>query len=66
MSIYGWKTEDEARKHVKVYDKDYMDLLNDPNVEAVVVALPLHLACRGRHQGDAERKTRYHRKAHGP
>ncbi len=43
MSIYGWKTEDEARKHVKVYDKDYMDLLNDPNVEAVVIALPLHL-----------------------
>ncbi|HEX3996997.1 MAG TPA: Gfo/Idh/MocA family oxidoreductase [Pirellulales bacterium] len=43
MSMYGWKTEDEARKHIKVYDKDYMDLLNDPNVEAVVIALPLHL-----------------------
>ena len=28
---------------MKVYDKDYMDLLNDPNVEAVVIALPLHL-----------------------
>jgi predicted dehydrogenase len=43
MSIYGWKTEEEARKNVKVYDKDYLDLLNDPNVEAVVIALPLHL-----------------------
>jgi len=43
MAMYGWKDEDEARKHVKVYDKDYMDLLNDKDVEAVVVALPLHL-----------------------
>ncbi len=43
MSMYGWKDETEARKHVKVYDKDYMDLINDPNVEAVVIALPLHL-----------------------
>ena len=23
MTKYGWKTEDEARKHVKVYDQDY-------------------------------------------
>jgi predicted dehydrogenase len=43
ISIYGWKDETEARKHVTVYDKDYMDLLNDKNVEAVVIALPLHL-----------------------
>ncbi|MEX2112763.1 MAG: Gfo/Idh/MocA family oxidoreductase [Pirellulales bacterium] len=43
MTKYGWKSEDEARKHVKVYDQDYHDLLNDPNVEAVVIALPLHL-----------------------
>ena len=43
MSMYGWKTEDEAKKHVKVYKDDYMDLINDPNVEAVVIALPLHL-----------------------
>ena len=27
MKKYGWKTEDEARKHVKVYDQDYHDLL---------------------------------------
>jgi predicted dehydrogenase len=43
MTKYGWKTEDEARKHVKVYDKDYHDLIKDPAVEAVIIALPLHL-----------------------
>ncbi len=43
MTKYGWKTEDEARRNVKVYDKDYHDLLKDPNVEAIVCALPLHL-----------------------
>jgi len=43
MTKYDWKTEDEARKHVKVYDKDYHDLLADKDVEAVVIALPLHL-----------------------
>ncbi len=43
MTKYGWNSEDEARKHVKVYDKDYHDLLNDPDVEAMIIALPLHL-----------------------
>ncbi len=43
MSKYGWKTEDEARKQVKVYG-DYKDLLkNEPDIEAVIIALPLHL-----------------------
>jgi len=42
MSVYDWKTEDEARKHVKVYEQ-YQDLLKDPNVEAVICALPLFL-----------------------
>ncbi len=46
LSVYGWKTEDEARKHVKVYDASnggYEALIADPNVEAVIIALPLHL-----------------------
>ncbi|MFO0898697.1 MAG: Gfo/Idh/MocA family oxidoreductase [Pirellulales bacterium] len=44
MTKYDWKSEDEARKNVKVYDKNgYEELLDDPNVEAVVIALPLHL-----------------------
>ena len=43
MKKYGWQTEDEARTHVKVYDQYYHDLLKDPDVEAVVIALPLHL-----------------------
>jgi predicted dehydrogenase len=43
MTKYGWQTEDEARKQVKVYDKDYHDLLADKDVEAVIIALPLHL-----------------------
>lgn len=43
MTKYGWKTEDEARKNVKVYDKDYHELLADNDIEAVIIALPLHL-----------------------
>jgi predicted dehydrogenase len=43
MAKYGWSSRGEAEKHVKVYDKDYHDLLDDPNVEAVIIALPLHL-----------------------
>ncbi len=43
MAKYGWKSEDEARQNVKVYDKDYHDLLKDENVEAIIIALPLHL-----------------------
>ena len=42
MSVYDWKTEDEARQHVKVY-QDYKELLKDPNIEAVICALPLFL-----------------------
>jgi predicted dehydrogenase len=43
LAVYGWQTEQEARKHVKVYTGDYRELLKDPAVEAVVIALPLHL-----------------------
>ena len=42
MKKYDWKSEDEARKHVKVYGP-YEELLDDPDIEAVVIALPLHL-----------------------
>jgi predicted dehydrogenase len=34
-----------AEKEIKVYD-DYKKLLEDPNIEAVVIALPLHLHAR--------------------
>lgn len=43
MTKYGWKSEDEARRNVKVYDEDYHELLANPDVEAVIIALPLHL-----------------------
>ncbi len=45
MTKYGWKSEDEARKNVKVYG-DYNDLIADKDklgIEAVIIALPLHL-----------------------
>jgi predicted dehydrogenase len=38
-----YKDETEARKHVKVYTGDYQELLDDPNVEAVIIATPLFL-----------------------
>lgn len=40
MSVYGWQTEDEANKNVKVYT-DYEELLNDDEIEAVIIATPL-------------------------
>ena len=45
LARYDWKTEDEGRKNVKVYD-DYRDLLKEAKelkLEAVIIALPLHL-----------------------
>ncbi len=43
MAKYGWSTREEAEKHVKIYSEGYQALLDDPNVEAVIIALPLHL-----------------------
>jgi len=48
MRVYDWKTEGEAREHVKVYehpDGGYKQMLDDPELEmdAVIIALPLHL-----------------------
>ena len=45
MSIYGWKTEAEARRHVKVYGP-YQELLENARqdgIEAIIIATPLHL-----------------------
>lgn len=42
MAKYGWKTEDAARKVVTVHT-DYKELLKDPNIKGVIIALPLHL-----------------------
>jgi predicted dehydrogenase len=42
MQIYGWQTEDEARQHVAVYEQ-FQDLVDNDDVEAVIIALPLHL-----------------------
>jgi predicted dehydrogenase len=54
---YGWNSVEEAKKQVNVYTDDYHDLLDDDSVDAVIIALPLHLhaqvACealmRGKH-----------------
>lgn len=46
MAKYGWKSEDEARKHVQVYDASnggWEELLKNSDVEAVIIALPLFL-----------------------
>jgi predicted dehydrogenase len=49
MAKYDWKTEQEARRHVKVYEQKhggYDELLDNAKadgVEAVIIALPLHL-----------------------
>jgi predicted dehydrogenase len=47
LSVYkdreGWADETAARKHVKVYTADYNELLDDKNVEAVIIAAPLHM-----------------------
>jgi predicted dehydrogenase len=45
MSVYDWKTEAEARKNVKVYGP-YEELIanaKQDGIEAVIIALPLHL-----------------------
>jgi predicted dehydrogenase len=49
LKVYGWKSEHEARKHVKVYDHDnggYEELIRnakEDGIEAVIITLPLHL-----------------------
>jgi len=49
MAKYGWKTEEQARRRVKVYDHTsggYEELLKQAKadgLEGVIIALPLHL-----------------------
>ncbi len=46
MSVAGYQTEAEARKKVKVYDGSNGGIsacLKDPDIEAVIIALPLFL-----------------------
>ena len=49
MKVYGWKTEEEARRNVEVYGLEqggYKALLENAKqdgIEAVIIALPLHL-----------------------
>lgn len=38
-----FSNEDEARKHIKIYENDYHELLDDKNVEAVIIATPLFM-----------------------
>jgi predicted dehydrogenase len=42
MKVYGWDTEEEARKYVKVF-QDYKEAIADPDIEAVIIATPLFL-----------------------
>ena len=42
MDIYGWSTEDEARRNVKIYE-DWKDAVADPNIDGVIIATPLFL-----------------------
>ena len=39
----GWKTEEDVRKDVKIYTNGWDEVLDDENVEAVIIALPLWL-----------------------
>jgi predicted dehydrogenase len=48
LSVYGWKSEDEARGNLKVYTA-YEELLENAKqdgLEAIILALPLHLHAR--------------------
>ena len=42
MSVYGWKSEDEARSNVKVY-KEWEKAIQDPDIDGVIIATPLFL-----------------------
>lgn len=43
MDVYGYKTEDEARKNIHVEMHDYREVLKRKDIDAVIIALPLFL-----------------------
>ncbi len=46
LNVYGYASEAEARKEIKVYDATnggIAECLKDPDIEAVIIALPLFL-----------------------
>jgi predicted dehydrogenase len=42
MKVYDWKSDAEAKAHLTIY-QDWKRAIEDPQVEAVIIALPLHL-----------------------
>jgi predicted dehydrogenase len=42
MKVYGWQSEAEARKQVRVFT-DWQDAVADPNIDGVIIATPLFL-----------------------
>lgn len=48
-NVYGWKSDQEGREHVKVFEgdegefKNLIDNAQSLGIEAVIIALPLHL-----------------------
>lgn len=43
MQIYGWADEPAARRSLRVYSGGWEEAVADPDIEAVIIALPLHL-----------------------
>ncbi len=42
MSVYGWQSEEEARRNVKIY-ADWQAAVRDPDIDGVIIATPLFL-----------------------
>ncbi len=42
MKVYGWKSEDEARRHVKIH-RDWQDAVADPDIDGIIIGTPLFL-----------------------
>ncbi|MBC20768.1 MAG: dehydrogenase [Planctomycetaceae bacterium] len=43
IAKYGYADETDARRHIAVYEDAYEAMLDDPDIEGIIVALPLHL-----------------------